>query len=55
LWWRTVTANRGAAVAVASLFPFELGRQARPGRQKGKINPGDTGSQPKQLHIMADF
>jgi hypothetical protein len=24
-------------------------------RQKGKINPGDTGSQPKQLHIRADI
>jgi hypothetical protein len=23
-------------------------------RQKGKINPGDTGSQPKQLHISGD-
>jgi hypothetical protein len=22
--------------------------------QKGKINPGDTGSQPKQLHIRRD-
>jgi hypothetical protein len=45
---------------------FELGRQARPGRQtgiclyrpvlvEGKINPGDTGSQPKQLHIRGDI
>jgi hypothetical protein len=41
---------------------FELGRQGRPGRQtgiclyrqKGKQNPGDTGSQPKQLHIRGD-
>jgi hypothetical protein len=24
-------------------------------RQKGKINPGDTGSQPKQLHIREDI
>jgi hypothetical protein len=24
-------------------------------RQKGKINPGDTGSQPKQLHIRRDI
>jgi hypothetical protein len=24
-------------------------------RQKGKINPGDTGSQPKQLHIRGDI
>jgi hypothetical protein len=24
-------------------------------RQKGKIYPGDTGSQPKQLHIRADI
>jgi hypothetical protein len=24
-------------------------------RQKGKINPGDTGSQPKLLHIRADI
>jgi hypothetical protein len=23
-------------------------------RQKGKINPGDTGSQPKHLHIRGD-
>jgi hypothetical protein len=41
---------------------FELGRQARPDRQtdiclyrlKGKKNPGDTGSRPKQLHIRGD-
>jgi hypothetical protein len=41
---------------------FELGRQARPGRHtgirlyrpvpaEGQKNPGDTGSQPKHLHI----
>jgi hypothetical protein len=24
-------------------------------RQKGKINPGDTGSQPRQLHISRDI
>jgi hypothetical protein len=24
-------------------------------RQKGKIYPGDTGSQPKQLHIRGDI
>jgi hypothetical protein len=24
-------------------------------RQKGKINHGDTGSQPKQLHISEDI
>jgi hypothetical protein len=24
-------------------------------RQKGKINPGDTGSQPKQSHIRGDI
>jgi hypothetical protein len=24
-------------------------------RQKGKINPGDTSSQPKQLHIRRDI
>jgi hypothetical protein len=44
-------------------FLFELGRQARPGRhtgirlyrQMGKMNPGDTGSQPKHLHIRVDI
>jgi hypothetical protein len=37
---------------------YQAGRPASaftgPYRQKGKINPGDTGSQPKQLHIRGD-
>jgi hypothetical protein len=45
---------------VFNLNVFELGRPARPGRQyrpvpaEGQKNPGDTGSQPKQLHIGGD-
>jgi hypothetical protein len=53
------------AVAV-NLFKLELGRQAKPGRQTGirlywpapaeeQKNPGDTGSQTKQLHIRGDI